>query len=251
MFYVRAYNLILLLLPLLLVNSCNKNTVASDPTTDPIETEHFIFTLYDGLPGSITTPIINELNNNFDRILNDLNVQSVQKTKIEIWNDETHFQNDMKRDIGVNYPGSTGYIYNRTCLRMLNRGNIAHTAVHEFAHIVSLYVNGNFGNNPRWYWEAVAVYEAGDFINPQSLSYLVSGNFPTIAELNSDYNSGDRKIYQVGYLLSEYIIAEWGKIDYVNMIKQNANIESVLGITTQQFEAGWKNFVMTKYFSGG
>ena len=53
---VRVYNLIFLILPLLLVNSCNKNNVAADPTNGPIETEHFTFTLYDGLPNSITTP---------------------------------------------------------------------------------------------------------------------------------------------------------------------------------------------------
>jgi len=250
MFYVKTYNLIFLLLPLL-VNSCNKNTSEDNLITGPVESDHFAFALYDGLSNSITPPIINEMNNNYDRILNDLDVQSVQKTKIEIWNDEEHFQNDMKRDLGINYPGTLGYIYNRTSIRLLNRGNIAHNTVHEFVHIVSLYVNNNFGNNPRWFWEAVATYESGEFINPNNLSYLVSGNFPTIAELNSDFNTGNYKIYQVGYLLSEYIIATWGKISYVKMIKQNANIELVLSITTQQFEAGWKDFVMTKYFSGG
>ena len=90
-----------------------------------------------------------------------------------------------------------------------------------------------------------------EFNNPKNISYLAAGNYPTIAELNSNFNTGNYKIYEVGYLLSEYIIETWSKISYVNMIKQNANIESVLGITTQQFEAGWKNFVMTKYFAGG
>ncbi len=251
MCYVRTYRLTILIIPLLLVYSCNKNNGVTDTITDPIETDHFTFTLYDDLPGSITIPIINEMNNNYDRILNDLDVQSLQKTKIEIWNDETHFQNDMKRDIGINYPGTLGYIYNRTCIRLLNRGNLAHNTVHEFAHVVSLYVNSNFGNNPRWYWEAVATYESGEFFHPQNLSYLVAGNFPTITELNSDYNTGNRKIYEVGYLLSEYILVAWGKEEYVLMIKQNADIENVLGLTTQQFEAGWKNFVITKYLSAG
>jgi hypothetical protein len=249
MFYIRTYNLIFLLLPLLLVNSCNKNSDETDPITGPIESDHFTFTLYDGLPQSIIAPIINEMNNNYNRILNDLDVQSVQKTKVEIWDDETHFQNDMKRDIGINYPGTLGYIYNMTCIRLLNRGNLAHNTVHEFAHIVSLYVNNHFANNPRWFWEAVATYESGEFYNPKNLSYLAAGNFPTITELNSDFNSGNRKIYEVGYLISEYILETWGKESYILMIKLNADIKNVLGVTTQQFETGWKNFVLTKYFS--
>jgi len=249
MFYLRVFFLMAVTSPLFLIISCNNNTGTLN--TEPTESDHFTFSLYDGLPNSITTSIINEMNNNYDRILNDLNVPSLQKTKIEIWDDETHFQNDMKRDLGVNYPGSSGYIYGLNCIRLLNRGNIAHNAVHEFAHIVSLNVNNNFANNPRWFWEAVATYESGEFNNPKNISYLAAGNYPTIAELNSNFNSGNYKIYEVGYLLSEYIIETWSKISYVNMIKQNANIESVLGITTQQFEAGWKNFVMTKYFAGG
>jgi len=249
MFYLRIFFLMAVTSPLFLIISCNNNTGTLN--TEPAESDHFTFSLYDGLSNSTTTPIINEMNNNYDRILNDLNVPSLQKTKIEIWDDEAHFQNDMKRDLGVNYPGSSGYIYGLNCIRLLNRGNIAHNAVHEFAHIVSLNVNNNFANNPRWYWEAVATYESEEFNNPKNISYLAAGNYPTIAELNSNFNTGNYKIYEVGYLLSEYIIDTWGKVSYVNMIKQNANIESVLGITTQLFEAGWKNFVMTKYFSGG
>jgi hypothetical protein len=53
----------------------------------------------------------------------------------------------------------------------------------------------------------------------------------------------------VGYLISEYILETWGKESYILMIKLNADIKNVLGITTQQFETGWKNFVLTKYFS--
>ena len=246
MFYVRICFLIVLMFPMLLVNSCNNNT--DELITEPTESDYLTFTLYDGLPKSITIPIINEMNNNYDRILNDLDVQSIPIIKIEIWNDETHFQDDMKRDIGINYPGTLGYIYSITCMRLLNRGDLAHNTIHEFAHIVSLHVNNNFGNNPRWFWEAVATYESGEFFNPKNIPYLAAGNFPTIAELNSDFNTGNRKIYEVGYLLSEYILETWGRESYVNMIKQNANIENVLGITTQQFETGWKNFVITKYF---
>ena len=108
-------------------------------------------------------------------------------------------------------------------------------------------VNRQFGNNPRWFWEAVAIYESGEFNDPKNISYLADGNFPTIAELTADFNTGARKIYEVGYLLSEYIIETWGKESYTQMIKNNADIQLVLGINAAQFENGWKDFVTRKY----
>lgn len=241
-----------MILLLFLNTSCKEDATGPVPDTiTPVESEHFSFVLYDGLSASTSAPILEKLNTNYDRILDDLSVPSIPKVKIEIWSDETHFQNDMKRDIGTNYWGSTGYIYNKTTLRILRRGdNLPQTALHEFAHIVSLHVNSGFGNNPRWLWEAVATYESGEFVHPRNISYLAAGNFPTLEELNTDYNSGNQKIYAVGYLLSEYIIETWGKENYVRMIKFNANLGTVLNVTTLQFESGWKEFVTGKYLTG-
>ena len=237
------------------LTSCKEeNTVNSSNTIlqndQPIiQSTHVSFVLYDELPQSITVPIITKIDQNFERILSDMQLTSLPIIKIEIWNDETHFQNDMMRDIGTNYWGATGYVYSSTNVRILNRGSAAQTVLHEFAHAVSLNVNRQFGNNPRWFWEAVAIYESGEFNDPKNISYLAAGNFPTIAELTADFNTGARKIYEVGYLLSEYIIETWGKESYTQMIKNNANIPLVLSISTAQFENGWKEFVMKKYFN--
>lgn len=223
------------------------NSGSINKPADQTKSEHIEFVLYDGLTQSITPPIIEKVEQNYERILGDMQLNSLPRITVEIWNDETHFQNDMKKDLGVNYPGATGYVYSPTTVRVLYRSNAAQTVLHEFSHAVSLHVNGYFGNNPRWYWEAVAIYEAGEFINPKNISYIASGNFPSLAELTSDFNTGSRKIYEVGYLLSEYIIATWGKSNYVQMIRTNANIQHVLGLSVSQFEDGWKEFVTKKY----
>lgn len=235
------------------ITSCKEeNTINSSATIlqndqTTIQSTHVSFVLYDGPTQSITSPIIEKIDQNFERIITDLQLTSLPNIKVEIWNDETHFQNDMKRDIGTNYWGATGYVYSSTNVRILNRGSAAQTVLHEFAHAVSLNVNRQFGNNPRWFWEAVAIYESGEFNDPKNIFYLAAGNFPTIAELTADFNAGTRKIYEVGYLLSEYIIETWGKESYVQMIKNNANIQLVLSISTTQFESGWKEFVMREY----
>ena len=230
---------------------------SSDETTKP-ETEngnpqdlsstHFSCVLYDGLSNSIVLPILSKLETNYNRVTNDLAPGvSINKTMVSIWNDNEHFLSDMQKALGVRYPGATGYVYGKSEIRILFWTGSPQDALHEFCHIVSLYVNNNFGNNPRWLWESAAVYEAGEFVDPKSLSYLVQGNFPTLAELNTDVNAGAQKIYQVGYIISEYIINTWGNTKYIELIKSSGNINTTLGITASQFESGWKQYVQNKY----
>lgn len=214
---------------------------------DSVVSEHFSFLLNDGLSQSITAPILKILEDNYIRILSDMGLASMNKVTVNIWNDETHFLNDMQNDIGARYSKALGYVYSSYDIRLLYRGNSAQVALHEFCHGVSLIVNNRFGNKPRWLWEAVACYEAGDFMAPKTINYLVEGNFPTLTELNSNVNTGSFKIYQVGYTLSEYIITNWGKSGYVNLIKSNGDIQLTLGVSTQDFETGWKQFVQNKY----
>jgi hypothetical protein len=233
---------IILSILLLSTASCSKESISETKPSD-----HFSFVLFNGLTQELATTVRQKLEDNYSRILTDLKVEKMDPVKIQIWNDETDFQNDIKRDLGTNFWGATGYVYSKNDVRVLNRGNPAQTALHEFCHAVSIYVNSRIGNNPRWLWEAVAIYESGEFINPKTLSYLVTGNFPTITELNTDFNTSNKNIYSVGYILSEYIIQTWGKEKYIDLVKANGDIQSTLGVSVQQFESGWKEFVTKKY----
>ena len=240
---------LIFIIPLLL--GCKKNpenyNISDHFTT---ETGHFSFFLYDELDENIIRPITTKLENNYSRILSDLDVDSMNKVVVRIWNNESNFLDDMESVLGVRYTGSAGWIKGAHDIRILYVGNgTAQNALHEFCHAVSMVVNSQFDNNPRWLWEAVAIYESGEFVDPQTLSYLVEGDFPTLEELNSNFNENNNKIYQVGYLLSEYIIMNWGKNSYVNLIKSNGNIPEVLELTKQEFEENWKNYVTTKYLN--
>jgi len=233
---------------ILLLFSC-ANTESNDLPPVEIDTDNFSFVLYDGLSQDKLASIQSKLSDNYVRVLGDFEITSMGKVTVRIWSNEKNFLDDMERAIGRRYTGASGWVYSATDIRVLYRGNATgQIALHEFCHAASLVVNNRIGNNPRWLWEAVAIYEAGEFVDPKTLSYLVSGNYPTIAELNSDFNSGANKIYSVGYLLSEFIITTWDKSRYVGMIKSNGNIQETLGITTQEFESDWKKFVIAKYF---
>jgi hypothetical protein len=171
------------------------------------------------------------------------------KVTVKIWSDYDNFLQAMEDDIGTRYVGATGYIYSNSEFRIFYNQEVAMTAVHEFAHIVSMQINSSIVNNPRWLWEAVALYENNEFVNPGTLSYMVNGNYPTLEELNTDYNSGNQIIYSVGFILLEYIVYTWGMDDVIGLIQNNGNINGRLGITVQEFEMGWYEFVEQKYLN--
>jgi hypothetical protein len=219
----------------------------STDSNDVIESEHFEYILYDDLNFTDITEISNALENNYARIVGDLQIQKMPQITIKIWADYQNFLTAMETDIGVKYNGATGYIFGMAEFRLFYTARASLDAVHEFAHLVSMQVNSTISNNPRWLWEAVALYESNDFIDPKTLPYMVSGNYPTLSELNNDYNSRNNYIYSVGYLLIEYIINTWGMDSVIALIMNNGNISNALGVTTQEFESGWHEFVEEHY----
>jgi hypothetical protein len=152
----------------------------------------------------------------------------------------------MEKNIGARYPGATGYVTTGG-LCLLDAGDAPRAAVPEFAHAVSLRVNPRIGNNPRWLWEAVALYEAGDFVDPGTVPSLAAGDFPTLAELNAGFDSGNPLLYRVGYTLAEFVVRDWGRHALVRLIQTNGNLPAVLGMSADRFEEGWRRFVAAKY----
>ena len=230
----------------LLISSCENNST-SNQNNGILDTDHFAFVLYDGLSESQFENVLIALEHNYQRILTDLEVSNIERITVKIWNDYDHFLDDMENDIGTRYTGATGYIMGTSEIRMYNTGNMSLTAVHEFAHVVSLYVNPTISNNPRWLWEAIAEYESQDFTDPSTLPYLESEGFPTLDELSTDYNSSNHYIYDLGYVLLQYIIVNWDHETMIRLIEQNGNIINVLGISVQEFEYGWYAWIEQTY----
>ena len=225
--------------------SCSNNM---DSNTE-LGKEHFELILYDGLTSNDAAEISESLESNYQRMIDDLRVQNMPKVTVKIWADYNNFMKTMETSLGTRYTGADGYIFGMKEARIYYTTHAHVTAVHEFAHLVSLQVNGSFSNNPRWLWEAVALYENKQFVDPNSLPYMVSGNYPTLNELNTDFNASNKYIYDVGYVLLEYIIQTWGMDSVIELIKSNGKISDKLGITTQEFESGWYKFVKEKYLT--
>ena len=123
-----------LLFFLTFILSCSSSTNSNDVLDD----EHFDFVLYDGLTSTNIMEISEELENNYKRIIDDLQVQSMPKVTVKIWADYNNFLGAMETDIGIRYTGATGYIFGMTEFRIYYTTQAPVAAVHEFAHLASL-----------------------------------------------------------------------------------------------------------------
>jgi hypothetical protein len=115
--------------------------------------------------------------------------------------------------------------------------------VHEFAHGVTLHLNRTIANNPRWLWEAVAIYEAGQESDPRRLAEAFSEQAPSLSELGA---LADTRIYGVGYSIGAFVVSRWGAGGLRELVLKNGDTVGALGITPAEFEAQWVSFAKEK-----
>jgi hypothetical protein len=185
----------------------------------------------------------------YPRVTADLRTGELPTVSAHVWTDEASFTAAMRSNLGVVWPGTRGYVFatrNIAVLAVSSAGAIAETATHEFIHVATQAVNPSISNNPRWLWETVALYLNGEIVNPATLAYMRTGQFPTLAALNASFNDS-RQIYEVGYVLGEFIVANWGLDGMVRLVQTNGNVPDTLGLSVADFEARWYAFLKANY----
>jgi hypothetical protein len=211
-----------------------------------LETAHFRI-LAGTTPATTLRAAADRLEAEYPRILSELSLASLPVITVRIWQDETTYFNELTRYFGVRYQAS-GYITGPTELRLLAAANLSVNIVHEFVHAASMAVNPQIANNPRWFWETVALYENGELVDPRRVDFMVRGAFPTLQQMNVDPNGGTQ-IYQAGYVLGEFIVERWGRAAFLRLIQTNADLPGVLGVSAAEFEAAWQSYVRQRYLS--
>ncbi|MEJ7644850.1 MAG: hypothetical protein WKF87_09660 [Chryseolinea sp.] len=205
--------------------------------------EHFTFHYDDGLTPDQVLPIIIAVEENYSPIVGHFGTSELPKIKIAIWSDRAEFDRAMNNK----YPFATGYLNGREELRLFYvEKEVPRTAVHEFVHAVTMFVSNDFANNPRWLWEAIAQYESGSFVNPNTLPYMVAGNYPTMNELSNEQGSQQR-IYPLGYTIGEFIVGKWGYEGLRTLVENHGDMSKSLEITEAEFDQQWQKFVEEVY----
>ena len=76
---------------------------------------------------------------------------------------------------------------------------------------------------------------------------MTSGNYPTFDQLNDQETIDKNKIGQVGYVLIEFILDQYGSTALINLMMTNGNIESVLNMSEQEFLNAWYDWLEIRY----
>lgn len=209
---------------------------------------HFTFVLEDKMAHGDYAHIEKALRENRDSVLAALGMDDMPMVTVRLWRDNEHYQDVMEAAFGARAPGSRGYVVGDHEVRILLTGaeNEPREAVHEFVHAVTLRLNPDFGNNPRWLWEAVAIYVAGETPRPETVFLFQNNKCPSLGQLSQPFNNGG-SIYDVGYYLIDYTVNTWGNDTVIRLIKTNGDISGTLGISEDAFEKDWCSFVRSNY----
>ncbi len=235
-----------------LVGACAESATPTSPSptseeqlTLKITTPHFRL-LADRAPQATLQAIADALEAAYPRMTADLRVTGLPEVTVSVWQDHASFYSAMQRNLGQVYTGSAGYVMGRQGVAVLAVASVAGNATHEFAHVVSLAVNPSIGNNPRWLWETLALFENGEFVDPASLSFIQAGQYPTLASLNATYGT-NQQVYQVGYVLGEFIVSAWNMDGLLALLRHNGQTQDAVGVSTTEFERRWYAFLQAKY----
>lgn len=218
---------------------------SAESLTEKLATAHFRI-LADRADAATLRAVADGLEAAYPRMTASLKSGEVAGVSAWVWTDSTAFYEAQRRNIGQSYPGSTGYVFSTRNIAVLVGPSVASNASHEFAHLVSLAVNPRIANNPRWLWETVALYENGEFVAPMTLDYIRAGRYPTLAQLNAEVTSS-RQVYEVGYVLGEFIVEAWGIDGLIRLVQLNGDVAAACGVPVAEFEARWHGFLRTKY----
>lgn len=211
----------------------------------------FKYVLHNGTSPSVIPSIHNTLLLNRVPLMKTFELDSMPTVTIRVWRDQKAYLDEQERSIGYRYAFSTGYIEPKSNeIRLLYFGGEIHkTALHEFVHLLTLQVNPNFANNPRWLWEAIAIYKSEDYWFHLSNRNAINRRFDgLIQELYINPNTSSA-IYEVGYTIGEFIEHSWGNRAFVDLIKSNGDVSKLTEQPLESLFSDWEKFVKTTYLN--
>lgn len=231
--------------------ACGGTATSPSPATyATFPTEHFTFR-HTALDAATIAQTGAALESNVARITASLGVVGMPKVTVTLYADRPALQEAVRPFVGTLPSFASGLVTGIDQIHILSpnlatawsydRGVTA--IVHEFAHTVSLRVNPTIANNPRWLWESVALYEAGQFVDPRTLAYMAAGQVPAFGDLNAIENT---RIYDLGCVIGEFIVDGWGEAGLIALVRQNGD-PSAVGVTAQQFTERWRAYLQGQY----
>ena len=223
------------------------------------ETDHFIFFATGGSENAVP-PLADELEGNFTRITEDLQVTPDVKFSVYVFGDvDTFHQADGRPDAS---PSSVGTTHGIDIWLVspdnpgpaLNTQEVLTIGVHEFTHALVNYINGSLVENnyqiPIWLNEGLAGYEAGQMSadwRARLAQRIADGAIPSISTDLVPDRFEEVKGLPFSITLVEYMIRQYGMGTVVAIIESPAEVESILGITIPELDSAWREYLLKEY----
>lgn len=201
------------------------------------------YTPVGGVPNATMDSVKNTLNKYTTQVLDKYQIDNMPSVTVKIWQN----RKDFEATYGEDAKYVQGYVVHDLWeIRFFNGlPDLGFGVLHEFTHLVTLALNPTFNNNPRWLWEATAIYESKRPPVPEisDLNCITNNSAPTLSSLNKHpFN-----IYKVGFFLVDFIETTWGQDTLIALVKFNGDTQKALGISESDFEQQWLIFLKNKY----
>jgi hypothetical protein len=210
---------------------------------ETLATEHFSFEFPPAASAAVVRAIAETLEQEQARVVADLRSGPMPRVTVRFYANHAAMAASVAPTVGAIPSWATGLATAVDRIHVMT-GISAQNVVHEFVHCVSMRINPTIANNPRWLWESIAVYEAGQSVPPRSLPYMTTAMPPAFALLNGFDNT---LVYDVGYTISEFISAVGGPAALASLIANNGDVQATLAMSPSEFERAWYAFVRDRY----
>jgi hypothetical protein len=188
----------------------------------------------------------------YARIVEDLGVPGMPAVRVTLYPDVDALRAGVAPIVGAIPSFASGLVTGPADIHVLSPSlgaqwsyAVGVTAiVHEFAHCASMRLNPSIANNPRWLWESVALYEAGDIVDPRTVGFMTAGQPPTLLEMN---RIEDTRVYQVGGLIGAFVVDTWGEAALRDLVRTNGAVQTVLGVDEAAFVSRWLAYARERY----
>jgi len=238
------------------LTSCSPSKIEWEPAS---ETGHFIFFITEGSQKAVPA-LADELEANYSRIIQDLQVAPIVKFSVYVFEDvDTFHKADGRPDASPSSVGTTHGI-DIWLVSPLNPGGVLNTqevltvGVHEFTHALVNYINGSLEENnyqiPIWLNEGLAGYEAGQMSadwRARLAQLIADGAIPSISTDLVPDRFEKAKGLPFSITLVEYMVQEYGIEKVVAIIKSPTEVESILGITIPELDSAWQEYLQKEY----
>ena len=215
----------------------------SSPSFTSYSSPHFLFR-YVQVDDSVVTAAAAALEAEYPKVLADLGVALMPMVTITLYPDRAALVAAVGSRAGYIPSFATGLVTGVSEIHLVAAaGPLGTRLLHEFAHCVSMRANPSIPNNPRWLWETIAIYESESAASPRGVAIVTGPNPPTLASLNV---MDDPTIYDVAFLLGEFIVTAFGRPALLSLLGTNGDVPRVLGLSEREFEQRWISFVANR-----